>query len=163
MKVLDAIAHIMKKEGVEYLSAYPTTALIESTAEVGIRPIICRQERVGVGIADGYARVNNGTPPGCVRHAEWARCRKRLRGRCHRLLRCRAHVTTPTGSSLQRVMVYSLSSARYAAFQTSPSPLSSSAPLPRLARQCAGHLLGSRWGGLVPSWLRSPPTSRTQR
>ena len=64
MKILDAIAHIMKKEGVEYLSAYPTTALIESTAEVGIRPIICRQERVGVGIADGYARVNNGNPPG---------------------------------------------------------------------------------------------------
>ena len=64
MKVLDAIAHIMKKEGVEYLSAYPTTALIESTAEVGIKPIICRQERVGVGIADGYARVNNGNPPG---------------------------------------------------------------------------------------------------
>jgi thiamine pyrophosphate-dependent acetolactate synthase large subunit-like protein len=64
VKVLDAIAHIMKKEGVEYLSAYPTTALIESTAEIGIKPIICRQERVGVGIADGYARVNNGNPPG---------------------------------------------------------------------------------------------------
>ena len=64
MKVLDAIAHIMKKEGVEYLSAYPTTALIESTAEIGIKPIICRQERVGVGIADGYARVHNGNPPG---------------------------------------------------------------------------------------------------
>lgn len=64
MKVLDAIARIMKKEGVEHLSAYPTTALIESTAEIGIRPIICRQERVGVGIADGYARVTNGNPPG---------------------------------------------------------------------------------------------------
>ena len=64
MKVLDAIAHIMKKEGVEYLSAYPTTALIESAAEIGIKPIICRQERVGVGIADGYARVTNGNPPG---------------------------------------------------------------------------------------------------
>ncbi len=64
MKVLDAIAHILKKEGVEYLSAYPTTALIESTAEIGIQPIICRQERVGVGIADGYARVTNGNPPG---------------------------------------------------------------------------------------------------
>ena len=64
MKVLDAIAHIMKKEGVEYLSAYPTTALIESAAEIGIQPIICRQERVGVGIADGYARVTNGNPPG---------------------------------------------------------------------------------------------------
>lgn len=64
MRVLDAIAHIMKKEGVGFLSAYPTTALIESAAEVGIQPIICRQERVGVGIADGYARVTNGNPPG---------------------------------------------------------------------------------------------------
>lgn len=64
MKVLDVIAHVLKKEGVEYLSAYPTTALIESTAEVGIKPIICRQERVGVGIADGYARVTNGNSPG---------------------------------------------------------------------------------------------------
>jgi thiamine pyrophosphate-dependent acetolactate synthase large subunit-like protein len=64
VKVLDAIAHILKKEGVAYLSAYPTTALIESAAEIGIQPIICRQERVGVGIADGYARVTNGNPPG---------------------------------------------------------------------------------------------------
>ena len=64
MKTVDVIAHILKAEGVEYLSAYPTTPLIESAAEVGIRPIICRQERVGVGIADGYSRVKNGSPPG---------------------------------------------------------------------------------------------------
>ncbi len=38
--------------------------MIESAADIGIRPIICRQERVGVGIADGYSRVTNGRPPG---------------------------------------------------------------------------------------------------
>ena len=64
MQTLDAIAHILKKEGIEYLSAFPTTHLIESAADIGIRPIICRQERVGVGIADGYSRVTNGRPPG---------------------------------------------------------------------------------------------------
>ena len=64
MRTLDAIAHILKKEGVEYLSAFPTTHVIESAADIGIRPIICRQERVGVGIADGYSRVTNGRPPG---------------------------------------------------------------------------------------------------
>ena len=64
MRTVDIIANILKREGVEYLSAYPTTPVIEAAAEVGIRPIICRQERVGVGIADGYARVNNGRPPG---------------------------------------------------------------------------------------------------
>ena len=64
MKILDAIAHILKREGIEYLSVFPTTHLIESAAELGIRPIICRQERVGVGVADGYSRVKNGNPPG---------------------------------------------------------------------------------------------------
>ena len=64
MNTIDAIAHILKKEGVEYLSTFPTTPVIESAARVGIRPIICRQERVGVGIADGYSRITNGRPPG---------------------------------------------------------------------------------------------------
>ena len=64
MKTVDAIAHILKLEGVEYLSAFPTTPIIESAASLNIRPIICRQERVGVGIADGYSRIKNGRPPG---------------------------------------------------------------------------------------------------
>ena len=64
MNVLDAIAHTLKREGIEYLNTFPTTPVIESAAELGIRPIICRQERVGVGMADGYARVKNGNPPG---------------------------------------------------------------------------------------------------
>ena len=64
MRAIDAVAHVLKREGVEYLSTFPSTPLIESAARVGIRPIVCRQERVGVGIADGYARVTNGSPPG---------------------------------------------------------------------------------------------------
>ena len=64
MRTLDAIARILKKEGIEYLSAFPTTQVIESAADIGIKPVICRQERVGVGIADGYSRVTNGRPPG---------------------------------------------------------------------------------------------------
>jgi acetolactate synthase-1/2/3 large subunit len=60
VKVADAIARILKVEGAEFLSAYPTTSLIEAAAAVDIRPVLCRQERVGVGIADGYARASNG-------------------------------------------------------------------------------------------------------
>jgi acetolactate synthase I/II/III large subunit len=60
MKVIDAIASILRTEGAEFLSAYPTTPLIEAAAKADIRPVLCRQERVGVGIADGYARVKNG-------------------------------------------------------------------------------------------------------
>jgi len=60
MKVVDAIAEILKREGVEFLSCYPTNTMIEAAATAGIRPIVCRQERVGVGIADGFSRVTNG-------------------------------------------------------------------------------------------------------
>ena len=60
MKVVDAIAEIMKREGVEFLSTYPTTPIIDAAAAAGIRPVLCRQERVGVGIADGFSRTTNG-------------------------------------------------------------------------------------------------------
>ena len=60
MKAVDAVANILKIEGAEFLSAYPTTPLIEAAARADIRPVLCRQERVGVGIADGYARASNG-------------------------------------------------------------------------------------------------------
>ena len=64
MKTLDIIAEILKIEGINYLSAFPTTNMIESAAKIGIKPIICRQERAGVGIADGFSRINNGSPLG---------------------------------------------------------------------------------------------------
>jgi acetolactate synthase I/II/III large subunit len=64
MIVIGAIAEILKREGVKFLSCYPTTPLSETAAAAGIRPIVCRQERVGVGIADGLSRVCNGRPVG---------------------------------------------------------------------------------------------------
>ena len=60
MRVVDAISEILKREGVDFLSCYPTNPLIEAAAAAGIKPVICRQERVGVGIADGYTRISNG-------------------------------------------------------------------------------------------------------
>ncbi|MGH7061889.1 MAG: thiamine pyrophosphate-binding protein, partial [Stellaceae bacterium] len=64
MQVMQVIAEILKKEGVSTLFCFPTTPIIEAAAAVGIRPVICRQERVGVHMADGFARVANGRPPG---------------------------------------------------------------------------------------------------
>src|SRR5665213_2765282 len=64
MKVMDAISEILKREGVSTLFCFPTTPIIEAAVAAGIRPVICRQERVGVHMADGCSRVQNGNPPG---------------------------------------------------------------------------------------------------
>jgi acetolactate synthase I/II/III large subunit len=64
MNTSDAIVEILKREGVKTLFCFPTTSIIENAVAGGIRPIICRQERVGVDMADGFARVTNGDPPG---------------------------------------------------------------------------------------------------
>ena len=64
MQVMDAISEILKREGVTTLFCFPTTPIIEAAVAAGIRPVICRQERVGVHMADGCSRVQNGNPPG---------------------------------------------------------------------------------------------------
>ena len=60
MNAVTAIAEILKSEGIEYLATFPNTPLIEACAKVGIQPVVCRQERVGMGIADGFSRTTNG-------------------------------------------------------------------------------------------------------
>jgi thiamine pyrophosphate-dependent acetolactate synthase large subunit-like protein len=54
-----AIARILKAEGVEWMACFPAQTLIDVAAREGIRPILCRQERCGVNMADGFSRVNN--------------------------------------------------------------------------------------------------------
>jgi len=64
MKTGPAIADILKKEGVEYLFAYPVNHLIEACAAVDIRPIIVRQERIGLHMADAVSRLTKGRKMG---------------------------------------------------------------------------------------------------
>jgi acetolactate synthase-1/2/3 large subunit len=60
MNGADLIIGILKKEGVEYLPAFPHSDLIDAAARAGIHPIIVRQERHALHMADGYARMNAG-------------------------------------------------------------------------------------------------------
>jgi acetolactate synthase-1/2/3 large subunit len=60
MKVADAVAKVLKAEGVEYLFAYPVNPIIEAAAKLDIRPIIVRQERIGLHMADAMSRITSG-------------------------------------------------------------------------------------------------------
>ena len=74
MKVGDAIAEIMKREGIEILCGYPVNHLLEYAAKADIRPIIVRQERIGLHMADAISRVTSGRKVGafCMQHGPGA-------------------------------------------------------------------------------------------
>jgi thiamine pyrophosphate-dependent acetolactate synthase large subunit-like protein len=59
MNTHQAIARILKMEGVEWIACFPSNNLIEAVAKEGIRPIMFRQERGALMAADGYSRMNN--------------------------------------------------------------------------------------------------------
>src|SRR5207244_10781128 len=59
MKVTNAIAQILKKEGVEFLIGYPVNPIIEGAAEADIRTIMVRQERIGLHMCDAVAKVTS--------------------------------------------------------------------------------------------------------
>ncbi len=60
MKVANAIAEVLKREGVEFIVGYPVNPIIEAAAEADIRTIIVRQERTGLHMADAFSRVTSG-------------------------------------------------------------------------------------------------------
>ncbi len=70
MKACDAIAEILKREGVDVLFGYPRNALLEAAARADIRTIIPRQERTGLHMADALSRLTRGERIGvfCCQH-----------------------------------------------------------------------------------------------
>jgi acetolactate synthase-1/2/3 large subunit len=60
MKVSAAIAEILRREGVDVIFGYPRNAVLETAAAIGIRPVIVRQERTGVHMADALSRLTRG-------------------------------------------------------------------------------------------------------
>ncbi len=60
MKVANAIAEILKREGVDFIIGYPVNPIIEAAAEADIRTIIVRQERIGLHMADAVSRLSSG-------------------------------------------------------------------------------------------------------
>ena len=60
MKTANAIAEMLKREGVEFVVGYPVNPIFEAAAEADIRTIVVRQERTAIHIADAFARMNSG-------------------------------------------------------------------------------------------------------
>lgn len=59
MNGIALIAKILKSEGIEWISCYPSNPLIEAAAKEDIRIVAFRHERGALMAADGYSRTNN--------------------------------------------------------------------------------------------------------
>ena len=59
MNVNEAVARILKLEGVEWISCFPSNNLIESAAMEGIRTVMFRHERGAIMAADGFSRMSD--------------------------------------------------------------------------------------------------------
>ncbi len=64
MKAVEAVVEILKREGVDCLIGYPVNHVLEYAARWDIRPIIVRQERIGLHMADAISRLTSGKKVG---------------------------------------------------------------------------------------------------
>jgi len=60
LKVDQAIAKILKIEGVNFVTCFPLAPITNACDEIGIRNIMARSERVAINMADAFSRVSNG-------------------------------------------------------------------------------------------------------
>jgi thiamine pyrophosphate-dependent acetolactate synthase large subunit-like protein len=58
------IANILKAEGVEFVSTFPTNGVNNALGPAGIPLIMMRDDRYAIAMADAYSRVNNGNKIG---------------------------------------------------------------------------------------------------
>jgi acetolactate synthase-1/2/3 large subunit len=68
----DALAEVLKREGVENVFFFPASPIAEAIARSGIRLILTRQERVAGNMADGVSRSTSGRKIGVVAVQELA-------------------------------------------------------------------------------------------
>jgi len=56
----NGLVRILKKEGVEWVSTFPTHVFGNACGEEGVKNLMMRDERYAVAVADGYSRVSDG-------------------------------------------------------------------------------------------------------
>jgi thiamine pyrophosphate-dependent acetolactate synthase large subunit-like protein len=66
MRGSEVVAEVLRREGVDVVFAFPANKMIDTAAALGIRPIIGREERSVVNMADAYSRIKNGKQVGVV-------------------------------------------------------------------------------------------------
>lgn len=105
MNVTEAIARVLKSEGVEWMACFPSNPIIEAVAKEGIRPISFRHERGAVMAADGFSRMNDRNRFGVVAVQDQAGAENAMGGIAQAFADNVPILVLPRGSSLERTAV----------------------------------------------------------
>jgi thiamine pyrophosphate-dependent acetolactate synthase large subunit-like protein len=164
MKVGEALAEIMKREGIEILTGYPVNHLIEYAAAKGIRPVMVRQERIGLHMADAISRVTSGRKIGafCMQHGPGAE--NAYGGVAQAYGESVPILVVPMGypRRLAHVDPNYNSTAQMRGITKSAEPITSAAEVPNILRRAFTRLKNGRGGPVlveVPSdmWTEELP------
>ncbi len=60
VKAENGLVRILKAEGVEWVSTFPTNVINNACGEEGVPNLMMRTERFAAAVADGFSRVSNG-------------------------------------------------------------------------------------------------------
>ena len=63
VKAENGLVRILKDEGVDWASTFPSSPINNACGEEGINNLMMRTERFAVAVADGFSRVSNGKSP----------------------------------------------------------------------------------------------------
>jgi acetolactate synthase-1/2/3 large subunit len=155
MRTVDAIAEVLKLEGVDTLFCYPTTPMIEAAAQAGIRPIVCRQERTGVHMADGFSRISNGRRLGVFTMQYGPGAENAFPGISTAFSDASPVLILPLGHARDRAQVFPLfhSTRTYASVTKSAEEIVRPDHAPEALRRAFSHL---RMGRLGPALVEIP-------
>jgi acetolactate synthase-1/2/3 large subunit len=144
--VADAIAAVLKREGVTIVFGYPRNQILEAAARIDIRTVIVRQERTGVHMADALSRMSKGGEMGVFVMQQGPGAENAMGGVAQAFAESVPVLVMPQGHALSQAYVpYNFNSTRsMASFSKHAEPLTSGEQVVPVLRRAFAMLRNGR-------------------
>ncbi len=144
--VADAIAAVLKREGVTIVFGYPRNQILEAAARIDIRTVIVRQERTGLHMADAMSRMSKGGEMGVFVMQQGPGAENAMGGVAQAFAESVPVLVMPQGYALSQMYVpYNFNSTRsMASFAKHTEPLTNGGDVVPVLRRAFSMLRNGR-------------------
>ena len=144
--VADAIAAVLKREGVKIVFGYPRNQILEAAARIDIRTVIVRQERTGLHMADAVSRMSKGGEMGVFVMQQGPGAENAMGGVAQAFAESVPVLVMPQGYALSQMYVpYNFNSTRsMASYAKHAEPLTSGGEVVPVLRRAFAMLRNGR-------------------